>query len=352
MELLLAALIASIATMHSAKIAVTDVAYALRGKPSPRGPKSRGAATSYISAVWNDGWTDARTRHVDRRTRRAARDRNSGSFRSFLGTYRDAAWRRWDAAWDKRAERRRARPHRYEPGPVEQIVRGAVVPDDEAPRYEWEDHSSDRTQPCSRCPGTMSPVPGTFHADEGDGGASVDTQCGTCGLRSPRYWALSDGEYEDMFGHAFGDVDRDAGDRPGGETLWLALHPDGHTEPLETPDGQSAAPVTPAKGITEGNRMTTTTGEITGLRTAIIWARDTEKYVDAAIVQTENARAQLEAGDVGSGLTSQFSVAMDQLTTAKGTFKSIGDELQHMLAVAEAYAANPDAGDKQFVTHE
>ena len=60
---------------------------------------------------------------------------------------------------------------------------------------------------CSKCDGQLVPTPGEApFLDEGDGGANVGLRCNKgCGLESVHYWTASDREYQDYFGHAFGE---------------------------------------------------------------------------------------------------------------------------------------------------
>lgn len=40
-----------------------------------------------------------------------------------------------------------------------------------------------------------------LHVDEGDSGAMVPLTCQPCGTQSAAYWAVTDEEYEQIFGH-------------------------------------------------------------------------------------------------------------------------------------------------------
>lgn len=62
---------------------------------------------------------------------------------------------------------------------------------------------ADAAHPCSKCGGSLDPVPGTVFVDEGDGSAMVDLACRTCGLQSVHYFTPTDAEYEAEFGHSF-----------------------------------------------------------------------------------------------------------------------------------------------------
>jgi hypothetical protein len=71
---------------------------------------------------------------------------------------------------------------------------------------------ADAARAC-QCGATLESVPGTVHADEGDGAAMVDLKCSAgCGVSSYHSWALPDEEFETVFGYPFGERPDDEDD--------------------------------------------------------------------------------------------------------------------------------------------
>lgn len=256
---------------------------------------------------------------------------------------------------------------------------GVLVPAGES----WEDPDTgfmvpaEATSPCSCGDGTQRPVADTVHADEGDGFAMVDTECDNtdCGISSSHSWTPTDEEYREYFGHDFGD---DAEDGPETDT--------DHEE-------ASSTDTTPSNVIPfqRNNKFTPTRmelpvttpnnggGEVTGLASAITYAdglaafcTHTQDQVSAivptaqeAATSCEQARENLAQGGVTGQALTEIATTQEQVVNATQAVRTSLSNFEaasaaatnlaatlrrHQQTVGEAYAANPDAGKKEFVT--
>lgn len=233
---------------------------------------------------------------------------------------------------------------------------------------------SEATSACACGTGTQRPVPGSLHADEGDGAAMVGTACDNadCGISSAHYWTPSDEEYRRHFGHGFGD---DVDDEPDPHA---DAKEDTHTSLTSLPT--NVIPFKRNPNTVTRMELPVTNPEITGLDSAIAYAQGmasqcTHAYdqisailpgSDETAASCEQARADLEAGgvsgqpltDVGSvqeqmtGAITELQAALAQLEAAAAAANSLATELESHRGVQEAYSVTPNAGDKAFVTAE
>lgn len=102
----------------------------------------------------------------------------------------------------------------------------------------------------------------------------------------------------------------------------------------------------------ENNDMSTSndSSEVLGLDGSIAFADGVISVSQANVTNTEQAVAAMERGDVGEGPVGrarQLMEAMDAVATIAEALKS---DLERMKGVQEQYDANPDSGDKEFVT--
>lgn len=359
MEILILAMIFSVVV----KRGVEDVWHTARGGTPPRlaAAKARrksGAAGRYWGQVWGDVWTDKAAKRAARRSG-ATPDRTpkprGAATRYFAGLLQDgrrAAGRSWEDGWSRLDEKRRTKASRPRPGQV--TVPGTVVPnaedgDGDRPQDRPEDEPSsvpdedgdetdwtvpqNASRPCPKCGRTLMPVPGTMHLDEGDGGAMIDLECdGNCGLKSTHYWAPTDAEYEEYFGHAFGAEDDD----------------DPDSGPESTPD-YDPSPATPT--TTEGLTMTTIpTGEVVGLSDTIKFCEGSSEAFRGQVHATELAIASITAGGVTGPGAAKLSHAMELCAAAAAAMDEAAVEFKSHTGIQEQYDANPGAGTREFVT--
>lgn len=328
-ELLLAFVIASVA-MRAGKNGVLDVMHARRGSTPPhhqramkrldlyrgltsrtgrgqagsggtgqvRSGQRRRAALSYFGALWSDSWDDARSAHDRRRTRRVEGQVRPGAARTYARGLTADLWGAWDNAWYRAADRRQAR--RSDP-------KGQVKPDP-AP--------------------DLTPDPGT------DPDPDPRPDLGSDPTPDPR---------------------SDPGSDPGPD-LGTGAKPDLGSDPTPDPGtdprtGTTDNPPPPAAGDNTGG--TTMAGEVTGLRTAIDWAREMQARCSEAGAGGEQAQAALGAGGVGGQTSGLVTQAGEYMRMAAESYGEAADELETHLKVTESYeATNHEAGDKAFVTAE
>lgn len=203
---------------------------------------------------------------------------------------------------------------------------------------------SEAEQPCRHCAdGTLRPVQGTVHADEGDGGAMVDTNCDSCSVQSYHSWPLPDDEYEAVFGHAFDDYSSYEDDDPEDGGVVSA----GSTT---VPAGASGGATT-TTGRNTAMSSSIPTGEAPGLTSAIAFCSQSADAAEQAVNSIETLIASLNAGEVGGGTTGHLAKAQEQFSAAAAALRQGEQDLTSHLSVAEAYHANPDAGSREFVTN-
>jgi len=415
MEILIACLVATYVVKNGA----IDAFYAARGKPSPRQvlasqvlehraakvaaksarPARPAPFRDYLRQLWNDGWEEQAERHArrleKRRVRRAERERGiqpRGALRRYLRSVQDDAWAAWDKRWDKAQERRRQR--RLD-GSAEALAATLIAraeadanaarsadtePDHPAPTLTRQSDAEqvpieprgpvdvvqipDRAaSPCAECSGTLTPVLGTVHVDEGNGSAMVDTRCGSCGLQSYHSWVLSGAEYERVLGHHFDDVDEapECPVRPGMDFSCYGTGGRGH-EPIsldsvgEPAGGPASAPglatVHPLQSATqEGPEMAVTaTGETTTLSQTLSTIQAWEASAQAAVASLETSIASLQAANVGPSVTGPLGQALEAFGQALAHFQGARAGLDPSVQIGDMYNSHPDAGDKEYVT--
>lgn len=93
-------------------------------------------------------------------------------------------------------------------------------------------------------------------------------------------------------------------------------------------------------------------GEITGLASGIAYAKAMQRTTTEAARGIETAKAGLQAGQVTGPALTCLAQAQESLTAAANRFAQAAQHLKRHTAVQEAYAANRDAGTKEFVTNE
>lgn len=97
---------------------------------------------------------------------------------------------------------------------------------------------------------------------------------------------------------------------------------------------------------------TTGTGEITGLATAQQYAAGMAGAFSSQSANTEQFMANLTANQVTGEAVTAAAQAQELTNAAAAAWASAQDALHRHTQVAEAYAANPDAGSREFVTSE
>lgn len=349
MEILIALVIATMAT----KMAVTDVAHAVRGSMPPRArlvakvldqraanskarrerwSSGRHAVRHYGSTLLNDAFDAARQRHDVRHAKRSAKRRTRllaiergelaprwidrpGGFRSWLRGVVDDGRTRYEASWDRATERRRER------ATERQLERDAYQ---ENARRDAEQPSEPLADPA-----TTEHTPDPENAPETDAQRPDDTD--PAHGPEPEQPAAAGLDERGRADHA----DQQPARPP------LTLVPD---------PGPEAATST---STPNGDVMTSTptaNGEVTGLAGAIRFAEESAAAAEAGIGHVEAVSAALAAGEQQGEAAALFASAQEQLGVLAQTFKDAGKALAPSLVVKEGYDAAPDTGTKQFVT--
>lgn len=354
---------------------VVDIAFAMRGKPSPRlearGTKRpKGAAYSYFSDLWNDSWDDASAKRRARREGTAV-----GKSRGAAGAY---FANRWRAAWERADEKHANRPprrslrsglawrmmlirmasgrahnwfrravaplvnrwdERSRPRPDQETVPGEVVPNvedgdgDEPHVVPTEDGRTDLqfgddptdptgTKTCPECKGGLVLVDGEI--------------CSSCKFRQKRrdeHWDAQ--QMRDDIDHhsteTIGDLNRRA-------EQYYQDHPEERPLPDSTQEGPTMTTTIP------------TDTEVIGLDPAISYCDTTVQACTAMQHSLEHTEAAIAAGGVTGVASAAFAQAKELFGQIATVMQGAGQEFSAHKAIQEAYDANPGAGTREFVT--
>lgn len=273
----------------TARTAAREAKAASAGRKSPR---KRGAFWDYLALLWEDGWTDAKSKHSVRRSRRLARQAekpsSSGSMRGFGRQVKRDGWNWWDRKWDEATERRAAKTRPYEPSPSSPVVPGITVPvpDDLSDRQfvrPDEDGTKPQSEPQTAQPGPKEPEPAT--TPSADQSTAEPTRSATIATPTP-----------------------------------------------------------------EGTTMSTPNTEVTGLDSSVQFCQDGQNNASIVSLGLEQLAAFLEASKVEGAVFGHLAAAKEHYDAARASLQSAESELTRGYGVREAYeAAQGAAGDKQFV---
>jgi len=247
-------------------------------------------------------------------------------------------------------------------------------------------------QDCDRdgCDGIMRAEPGTQHF-AADGTAMVNTVCTKCRMQSPTYWNWTGTPPSENEHYVESDEEDDANDKPLSKAVLARLDydeqkcraargfDDNDVVDAEIVDDdpphrlQPAAGSPPyvhaerdgkALGVVHPIRSTSTQdspnqeehsmAEVTGLASAIAFADQMHNsYGPEVAAGLEAFQADLEGihGVSGEAVNSTIE-GIEHLQAASAAFGRVRDALIEQQKVAEAYAATPGAGTRDFVTAE
>lgn len=98
--------------------------------------------------------------------------------------------------------------------------------------------------------------------------------------------------------------------------------------------------------------MAVINGETTNLQAALTYTLNMAAGCRDGMASLETSIAALQAGEVGGMVVANLQQAQEAFNIAGGALMAANAALQHHLQVKEAYTANPDAGNKQFVVQD
>lgn len=124
------------------------------------------------------------------------------------------------------------------------------------------------------------------------------------------------------------------------------------TRPETDTDTQQEEPVTQPTLTTTPAGDSQPDAETAGLTRAISFSEGMANALRQAAVRTETSIATLQCKGVGPGPLALLTQAMELASQAAAAFQAAHDEFERHVAVREAYNANPDAGDKEFLTND
>jgi hypothetical protein len=302
---------------------IVDGAFALRGQVPPtmarRQAAGRYGVRGYFGDVWSDAWQAANQRRLDRRQARAQR-RETGE----LGRLGKLRWG-WRSAGGSRHLHRRAD--------------GTLVDTTNPTRWDeaWSRYEDRRAARSARRAARERE-----RADAGPDRMPPQPQAGPGADRSP---AAPDA--------APGRPAR-AGPEPARRPVGggLDAEPEGH------PDGvvEPAAPRQPPRHDNEHSEHEKGDGqmvEATGLDSAIRYADAQRQANEDNIAEIESWIASLQANEVSGEALEAARRAEEQQQLAAASWQQAQAALESHRQVQEAYAATGNqAGSKQFVTSE
>lgn len=92
--------------------------------------------------------------------------------------------------------------------------------------------------------------------------------------------------------------------------------------------------------------------EVTGWASALRYAQEMTEAHRSAVVAPEQFAAQLQQGGVSGEALAAMGQAMEATRAAEQAWAAATAALERHGAVTEAYAANPDAGSREWHTNE
>ncbi|MFD2081564.1 hypothetical protein SAMN05421678_106264 [Actinopolymorpha cephalotaxi] len=169
--------------------------------------------------------------------------------------------------------------------------------------------------------------------------------------------------------YALGHLNDEPAARPDHQTAYARYRatrePDGASSPgAPAPEGHSAGepgatsdkPSPNSRDTNESERNdtvdTTVNAEVTGLQSARQYVASMAAATRQGSNSIESAMSGLLAGDVTGPALQHLTAAQESLAAAAGAFEQASSVLDRHQGVAEAYAANPDAGTREFVKSE
>ncbi|KWX04620.1 hypothetical protein TH66_00245 [Carbonactinospora thermoautotrophica] len=297
--------------MWVARLTATDIAYAVRGKTPPRvklriarmqaeavaaGQRPcRYGARDYFVDLWHDAWEDARAAREERRAKKQA------AKRAELATVTVEP-----AKADEPAKPAEAKTP-AEPQPVDTP---APAPATAKPQAAPAPQRAGETKP------PADPEPAAEPATEP---AKTPEPAPT-----PQPAAVA-----------------------GPQTPATGQSPAPETAPADGP----LATVTPIHRIKE-DTVTVINGETHTLAAAKQYAAEMTRAAGAAVTSIEQSIAHLQAREVTGPVLDRLAEAQDIASQLQAKFIEVSNALSAQDVVAEAYAAAPHAGDKQFLTQE
>ena len=374
------------------KRGVEDIWHTARGGTPPRlaAAKQRrqsGAAGRYWGALWDDTFEDLLGRHNDRRARRTAGpskvDRPRGAATQyFAGLFQDgrrAARRSWESGWTRLDEKRREKATCPRPG--QQIVPGQVVPN-ARPQDETQDRPQDGTEDRPQDETTLWPEPEPTFVPREDG--TTDLRFGDDPTDPNAVSTCPDCKGQ-------GVVDGTICGSCLSRQAQRDQHHENQTAPDSGPGNQTPSPLA-STTTQEGTTMTAVAAEAVGLNGVLTFSEQSAQqyrsnavdneatgarctqYANAyrrQVTITEAARASSIAGGVTGEVIARFdqsiekansaaddmekaaalfATGMDTANAAAIDMDAAAGRLRSHLGIQEQYNANPDAGDREFVT--
>lgn len=349
------AVVVTVVLLLLARKLVVDSAYAIRGPAIPGrrkrsgGGGARRGVRGYLANAWADAWETADQRRTARRQARAQRRTSGvprwprlaaararfGAWWRTAGGHREAhragagrlreEWEptAFDRAWTRMQQRHRARRARAQARREAGLPRFPKL----AAAAGWLGLSR-KTGPPAVCNARRrpSPHPRTPAAQ----GSTPDRAS-----RSAEATAQPTGP-------AGGNGNQP---RPATGALTPAL---GGQRPGSVAVSFTPQPFRDHNHGKEGHRMP----EVTGLVTAMTYASQQQEAHQQNLPHTEQWLAALRSGDVAGEPIAAGTQAMEADQAAAAAWARAHEALAAQLTVKEAYHANPDAGDKRFVTAE
>lgn len=327
---------------------VQDVVYKRRGEDPPylvrqreraarreaRGPVTeRGAAGRFFAALWEDAWEDAHDKHSKARARKRQEQEEQQALRDKI-----------DALMDEAVEENRRRD--------------AEKADRDAQRREaWQaipDH-------CEACGKNVGKDNLTIAATDGD----LQWVCADCAKpeaaepTAPAQPAPETAPAAAPAPKTTPDPNRTSDAKTGEEdTSSDTTGPGAPGDPNPNDDGATVTqidawrPIGASDSTTTPEEILSVSGETTNLSAALAYTSGMADSHDQAVTSNETSISTMTAGGVTGEPISLLTQAQELEGQLADIYRQANAALAQQLQVQEAYHANPDAGDREFVSQD
>ena len=348
------------------KAAVVEMAFAVRGKPSPRsrmkmaqvdadvkaGKRPTVGFGDFLGLLWNDVWADAIAKHKAK-VAAGSPAKQPGAASSFLRNWWNDAWARAEAKRTDKQNRTTpdaTRPPAQPPGQGQ--GRGRVAP-------TGTPQAQGQAQPTSRAPDPARPQPGQPDSSVVEIGTVL--ACGRCSRGVLRNGVCDrcgqpgdrggDPAAQPQAGQPDSTKQEQQPEEVDTETPAATSPENQPTDPSAGSDGQSMGVVIPFTRK-DSSDMTDAPGEVSGLASAQTYATEMSSAMAAQVPLTEQFMASLQGGGVSGEAVAAAARAQELSAATSAAWAEANEALQRQNVVKEAYQATPEAGNKEFVTSE
>lgn len=313
----------------------------------------RGAASRFFADAWEDAWEDAQEKRTRAHAKKREQRREGWAERDAIDALEDEAWKANEEHDRARADRdeRRRKAWKSIPDHCEKCRRN-IGKDD----LTIATVNGDLLWVCRDCASPSSadgPLPDPVVHDDspyvpGSGGADSEqppphlvdyaknTKCRDCG----------------------GTVQVEKDPENPGQWIVRTTHTDENCAQNPDRPGGTVTPINAWRKPTASDNNTpeetdlSVNGETTNLNAALTYTSGMADSHDQAVASNEMSIAAMTSRGVTGETISLMTQAQELEQQLAGVYRQANAALSRHIQVQEAYHANQDAGDKQFVTQD